>query len=162
MVKLNLLLKLILIIGLPGSGKSHLMNGRFSDKKTYQPFDDVNKEAVLNENYLIYSQNYPKIIADIIKATKNIVISDISFCDYKKYEHAIKILKWWIEKTGDKYKIINLIFENNTKKAKENIKENIKRNVDNRLRAIDDFSKIYFPEKYRKDDYEFLLIINRK
>jgi len=147
---------------LPGSGKSYLIKNKFSNHNLYRIYDDVNKDAINDINYFIYSQHYPNIIFDIKKAEKNIIILDISFCDYKKYCHAKNILGWWVGNDGNKYRIINIAFENNLNKIKKNITNNEGNYENNRLKRAELFSSNYSAKKYIRNKYDKLLLIHNK
>ncbi len=139
---------IIIIIGLPGSGKSYLIKNKYNNTSTHAIFDDVKDDAVLNTGCFSYSKDYPCIISEMEKSKKNIIISDISFCEYEQYEQAKNILNWWIEKRGFNYRIINIVFKNQPCRCKNNINKNKNRNNQNRKKDLEKFSECYNPKDY--------------
>lgn len=140
--------KLILIVGLPGSGKSRLLKKQFSDSTKYRIFDDFKANAVIDCIDFTYSQNYPDIISEMKSSLRHIVISDIDFCNYKRYKRVIAILDWWIKNKGYSYCIKPIVFENDPAKCKNNVVKDKGRDMNSRIAMIQEYSRNYEPEKY--------------
>lgn len=108
-------MKIILIIGLPASGKTTLLK-----KMNGHVFDDIN---TLDE--------LPK------KLNKDLFIADVNFCITKIRNNAVSVLEKMYPKTDIEY----IYFENNPKKCIKNAKErNNQRNV---CGLIITYSKVY-------------------
>jgi GTPase SAR1 family protein len=141
--------KIIIIVGLPGSGKTTFLNSEFGNHDNLIIFDDYKASAVLNCSDFTYSKNYPELINQICSAEKDIVISDISFCNFESFIQSKEIIEWWIEQSNNNYIIRIIIFENDPEKCIENVKKDTKkRNVDDRINKIKEFSPNFFPKKY--------------
>jgi len=113
--------EIILIVGLPGSGKTYLAN-QLNKNKEYIVVDDITSISQLPQK-------------------GNIIICDVNFCDDR-------ILKIAIDKLFSMYPKHNIrciYFENNSKVASQNVKNrNDGRNVKGTIRR---FEKIYNPPK---------------
>jgi len=157
--------ELILVVGLPGSGKTHLLKHEFSDSTKYIIFDDVKANAVLNCSDFTYSQHYPDIINEMKSSTKHIVISDIDFCNYEKYKRIRDILNWWINEMKYRYSIKLIVFENAPDKCINNVEKQIgkdEKSRTNRKAMINRYSQIYDPIKYVENPNEILSIYKVK
>lgn len=112
---------IILIVGLPGSGKTHLANQLSNSNRV---FDDITS---LDE--LPYNDNF--------------VITDVNFCDNKILSMAIKKLN----ELYPNHFIEVIYFENDSDKCRKNViyrcsEFNDCRNVEGTIRR---FEKIYYP-----------------
>lgn len=113
--------KIILIVGLPGSGKTHLANTLSNESRI---FDDITS-------------------IDDLPSNDNFVIVDVNFCDSNILKKAIDIL-------SDKFKyhtIDIMYFENDPVKCRANVEyrklhQNDTRNVEGTIKR---FEKIYNP-----------------
>lgn len=83
--------KLIFIIGLPGSGKTYLIENEYSSPE-WICYDDYRANSIENNGEFTKSRHYPFLIYELVKGNKNIIISDIAFCDNLILEDAKKIL----------------------------------------------------------------------
>jgi len=153
--------ELIIIVGLPGSGKTHKRKNEFSDSTKYRVFDDVKNKAVLGCGDFPYSQHYPDIINEMRASTKHIVISDIDFCNYQSYKRIRDILDWWINEKKYRYSIKLIVFENAPDKCRNNVAKQIgkdEKSKKNRKAMINRYSPIYDPIKYVENSNEILSI----
>jgi hypothetical protein len=148
---------IILIIGLPGSGKSILIQNEYAEKTAYSVFDDVMGNAILDCNNFTYSQHYPHIITEMKHGSKNIVISDISFCKYEKFNQAYQILNWWITKHHYDYKIKKIIFRNEPAKCIRNINRSNNRNNQKRVEMVKEFSQNFNPDRIKSTDDDCII-----
>jgi GTPase SAR1 family protein len=138
-------MKIILIVGLPGSGKSTLVKNSFSNS-SYKVFDDFNANAVVDNGEFTYSKYYPELIEAVKVASHDIVISDISFCKQPKFRSAIRILKWWVNELSSNYTIEAILFENEERKCINNVKKDTSRYINGRLQKIAELSPEYKPQ----------------
>ena len=148
---------IILIIGLPGSGKSALLQNEYAEETAYSIFDDVMGNAVLDCNDFTYSQHYPDIIAEMKHSSKNIVISDISFCKLEKFNRAYEILSWWIIKHPYDYKIKSIIFKNEPEKCIRNINRSNNRNNPKRVEKVWEISQNFYPDRIKRTDDDCII-----
>jgi len=113
--------EIILIVGLPGSGKTYLANTLSNSNKI---FDDITS---LND----------------LPTTDSFVIVDVNFCDEYILKNALEILN----KKFPDHKIDIIYFENDPAKCRKNVEyrqkyKNDTRNVEGTIRR---FEKIYNP-----------------
>ena len=150
--------KIIIIVGLPGSGKSCLINEKYFDKKKYLVIDDMKGGAVFDCSNFCYSKHYPNLIIGMIQGKKDIVISDISFCDINNFNEAKNMLEWWINNNDINYKITSIFFKNDPDQCKKNIKD---QNT-SRLEKINEFTKNYNPFSMKSDGDEIVSVYKEK
>lgn len=148
---------IIFIVGLPGSGKSTLIQNEYAEETVFAVFDDVKGNAVLDCGNFTYSQHYPDIIIEMKDGSKNIVISDISFCEYEKFNQARQILNWWITKYHCDYKMKSVIFKNKPEKCIRNITRGSNRNNQKRIEMVKAFSKNFNPDRIKSTDDDCII-----
>ena len=119
---------LYIIIGLPGSGKTHLLHS-FGDhsKNHINIFDDC------------LSNIWNGKLFDAIKRN-DVVVADPRFCDINIYTRFVNDISSFVDQSN----IQIILFENNPKQCKMNI-SNPKRHID-----IDNYSKIYDLNNYSR------------
>lgn len=139
--------KVIFIIGLPGSGKTHLLNQKYKNDE-YIYYDDIQSHALFNNGNFTYSQKYPMIITEMGKGEKDIVISDIRYCNMQDYMDTVQIIRWWIDNKNYPYEIDTIVFQNEPEKCKNNVRKDTDRNVQSRLDKIIEYTKFYNPPLY--------------
>ena len=152
--------EIILTVGLPGSGKSHLRRERFSDSSKYAVFDDFKAGAVLNRSDFCSSQNYPDLITELKLGERSIVIADIDFCDRGSHLEAKKILEWWLKHLGSDYKIKSIFFKKEPGKCRRNLARNNGRDSDSRISMIEKYAPRYFPDALLAGGDEILDVYN--
>jgi tRNA uridine 5-carbamoylmethylation protein Kti12 len=150
-------MEIILIIGLPGSGKSTLIKNDYANETKFKVFDDFKSCAVLDCDNFAYSRYYPHLVKEIKEGSKNIVISDISFCEDKKFEEAYKILDWWITEFSFDYKIKLVIFKNEPAKCIKNIDRSNGRNKQKRIEMVKKFSPNFDPYRMKKTNDDCII-----
>jgi hypothetical protein len=117
--------EVIFIIGLPGSGKStlieHYKSHPFIDYKIYDDwmewtYDDNDKDFSADVNYLEVIQN--------LEQGSNLLISGISFCDNEFLQKS----EYYLKSKFPNLKITRVYFENDPVKAEANIRHRDKIN----------------------------------
>jgi adenylate kinase family enzyme len=93
-------MKLLIIIGLPGSGKTTYFNENLKDK--YEFYDDFISNIIDG-----------KLICEIKKKEKDICIADPRLCNYQTFLKTIAIFNQFIDKSD----ISLILFENNKDKC---------------------------------------------
>lgn len=139
----------VFIIGLPGSGKSYLLENEYKNSNGYIHFDDYHSNAINDDPNFRYSRYYPKLLLEMIKCEKNIAISDICYCDFDKFNEAYGEIKWWIDTHKIDFNIKLIVFKNNKDKCIYNINRNAMRNKEKRLEMIELFGSDYDPIYYK-------------
>ena len=113
-------MKIVLIVGLPGSGKTYLANFLADMCEYMSVVDDITS-------------------LDQLPESGDIAITDVNFCDSKILEKAIDMLH---EKYSNAMVVV-MYFENNPDAARRNVAyRNDGRNVEGTIRR---FEKIYNP-----------------
>ena len=143
-------MEVVFVVGLPGAGKSTLIRNEFADRDDSIVFDDVKKDAVLDCGDFTYSRYYPDIVMAMKEGARNIVISDISFCDHEKFMQAYRIVMWWIQTHDLGYQVRAIIFKNEPEKCISNIRRDRRRhNNQQRIAMVRKLSPKFHPEKMR-------------
>ncbi len=130
-----------IIVGLPGSGKSALIQQRFSKKKVVI-YDDFQANAIFDKPDFTLSKNYPDLV-ESIRSGKSIVLSDISYCKSSQYKQAKATILEWISRSKYDYELKTIFFENNSKKCKRNLSTDNTRNKEERLRKVEALTEEY-------------------
>ncbi len=113
-------MKIILVVGLPGSGKTHLAHSLVDKHEHMSIVDDITT-------------------LDQLPESGDIVITDVNFCDGNILEKAIVIF----HEKYDNAKIFTVYFENDPDAARRNVAyRDDGRNVEGTIRR---FEKIYNP-----------------
>ncbi len=137
--------KLIILVGLPGSGKSHYL-GRLIEGKVVTSdecvYDDYHAEAIGNSPEPENSRHYSALV-DKLNSGNDCVAADIAFCDDEK----LTKFKTLIYKKVKDLEIETVYFENKPETCKRNVGKDKSRSVDSRIKDIDRFTKIYKPPK---------------
>jgi hypothetical protein len=140
--------EIIIIVGLPGSGKSYLIHNEYNDSSKNVVFDDLKAHSIFDNPEFTYNRNYPEIINEIKSANNNIVLSDIDFCCFNQFSSAKAILNWWINNFNNRYLITTIAYENSKAKCINNINKTNGRDRTSRIDMINKYSLVYNPEKY--------------
>ena len=142
---------IILIIGLPGSGKTTFINNNYKNKCDFKIFDDFKANAINNNSDFYKSRYYSDISKIINNESKDIVISDIDFCDFEQFKDAVCKLKQLITRSTSEYIIKAKIFKNNLRQCKENIRNDNSNNMEDRIKKAKEYSDKYHPKKIKKE-----------
>ena len=134
-------MKLIVIIGLPASGKTTYYNENFKD--THLFFDDFISNMVSGE-----------LIKSLKKGNQDICIADPRLCNYSIFTKVMKLIEEIIDNKSD---ILLILFENNKDKCFINAKKRKNKNVE---KTIEFLSNIYNHENYKYYNYEIKEIKN--
>lgn len=127
--------KITLIVGLPGSGKSHLGNEMMKNESNTHFFDDLGMITNKAEIFLYDWQKRNKHI-------NHVIITDVYLCSKDTRESAISLLKRVFKDAA----INTIFFENAPEKCLDNVKE---RNLKGDKRKVEGMisilSKTYMP-----------------
>lgn len=133
-------MKLIVIIGLPASGKTTYYNENL--KNSYLFYDDFVSNMVSGE-----------LIESIKNGNQDVCIADPRLCNYSIFTRIMRI----IEEIIDKSNISLILFENDKNKCLINAQKRKNKNVE---RTIEYLSNIYNYENYKNYNYELKEIKN--
>ena len=131
----------ILIIGLPGSGKTMLVNECFNE---YLIFDD----------FIFHLKN--NVLLDYIKLDLKICLIDPRLCIPSVFEKYIKFISKYVKKSNIKL----ILFENDIESCIKNTKlRKDKISVEKSIRFI---SSYYDVDNYKSYDHQILPVYNLK
>jgi G3E family GTPase len=105
--------KVILIAGLPGSGKSTCIDNNYPDDK-YKRFDDYKNKAI---NLKFNSSRHFEKLIENLKNSNDCVLSDIDFCDPKSRTEAQTFLEELVPEATIQW----IFFENNPVACRNNL-----------------------------------------
>jgi predicted kinase len=129
--------KLVVIVGLPGSGKStHLPRLMAEHGATYWR-DSFKKNALRDCSHITHSRHYGSLLHALLKG-ENCVIADIDFCREQARREAVEFIALHAPTT----EVIWYCFENSPDQCRKNVITS-QRGVDGRLRRIDEFKDQY-------------------
>jgi RNase adaptor protein for sRNA GlmZ degradation len=124
--------QIIIIIGLPGSGKTYL-------SKSYEQDD-----FLIFDDFL--SNFYDGVLINFIKNKKKVVLNDPRLCNIKNFERIVNIIKQHTEQ----FKLI--LFKNDQENCIKNVKS---RNHHERfINDIINYSKVYDLDNYFNYEHE--------
>ena len=146
----------ILIMGLPGSGKTTYIKNNFSDLSNTMICDDYHKSTPSNSHDFIDSLYYSEL-NEALSTNKNIVLSDIAWCKKDRRDLLLSEIDKLIKELGVTPKIEFIYFENNPTVCKNNvIKRGRNDRVERELEFIDKWSKEYSTP----DGYQIISVTN--
>lgn len=138
--------KIILLIGLPGAGKTTLGNSLLSN---------YNKnEALFIDDIGMVTNNAKEYLGKLKGDLKALIISDVFFCDSKVLNSAIYLLKELFPNSN----IEKIYFENNKEKCLKNIAQ---RKAMGDTRKVENLVKL-LSKKYIIDETESQRLIRCK
>lgn len=124
--------EIIIIIGLPGSGKSTYLIERYSNEIV---FDDYHKYDKKSFEESIYYSDFLKAL----RKNKKIILSDISYCKCEKLNYVENKIK----KLNENIKINKIYFENNPELCKKNVLYRNRKSSNLEIELIDKLSQNY-------------------
>ena len=131
-------MKLLIIIGLPGSGKTTYFNEQLKDQ--YKFYDDFISDIINGE-----------LIDDIKKKEFNICVADPRLCNFQTFIRVINIFLQIVDKSD----ISLILFENNKYKCIYNSEKRSSKFV---KKSIEFNSMIYNLDNYNDYDHEIIEI----
>ena len=81
--------ELLLVVGLPGSGKSPRL--KQLEAQGWHLYDDYKANAYADDPHFCAARRYPELILDLRKGCK-CVVADIAFCRIQDREQAVRIM----------------------------------------------------------------------
>jgi hypothetical protein len=128
--------EIILIAGLPGSGKTEYMRAR--QQEGWSIIDDFKANA-FNDSFLFWhSRNYETLIMALREGHKYLV-ADIDFCKTNSRHEAEATLRTQIPDLTLSW----LFFENDFHACQANIRRRASRSIEDNLRALHHYSDFY-------------------
>ena len=129
--------KLTVIVGLPGAGKSTLVNEMRSSVSGLC-CDDFHANALHDSPLVENSRHYHALLEDI-RTGLNCVIADIAFCDPKRRANLQQV----IEREIPNSRIEWIYFENAPDKCLRNIECHARESLSDDLEALENFQRLY-------------------
>jgi hypothetical protein len=111
------MVKLIIVIGLPGSGKTHYLEELKAQKKIMSYYDDYQKKSYGNDNDPILSRHYGPLLSKL-KRGQTVAIADINYTRKDELDAVVAS----VLRVLPEIKVELHYFENNPQKAIINIK----------------------------------------
>ena len=130
-------MSVVIIIGLPASGKSTYVKNNFINYNIYDDF--------------IPKFNNGNILQDI-KNKKNICLTDPRLCNIETFKKYIGSIEEYVDKSN----ILLILFENNKNKCLENLKKYRTETYNKYESTVNFYSKIYNIDNYC--DYQYKLL----
>lgn len=131
-----MLAEIILIAGLPGSGKTEYMKGR--QQEGWSIIDDFKANAFSDSSVFCHSRNYEALIMALREGHKYLV-ADIDFCKANSRHEAEAVLRTQIPELTLSW----LFFENDFHACQANIRRRASRSIEDNLRALHQYSALY-------------------
>ena len=133
--------KLIIIIGLPGSGKSEyikkmIIRGEIEESHVFDDFHDKSK----NDSPYVKDSRHFEPLVESLKNDKNCLVADIAFCEKERLTALINTIEI-------QTKIELRYFDNNPIQCKKNIKTRALKQAEEEAKKADELSvKYQIPE----------------
>jgi len=135
--------EIVILIGLPGSGKTTYIKNVLNKDKKYKVFDDFYSnahESMIKTRGHIRSSRYYSELMKILSTGGKCIISDIIFCQSKKLNE----LKDFINKESRLgFDLKTFCFENNFEECKKNVIRRGVNKIHNELKFIEDNENQY-------------------
>jgi hypothetical protein len=138
--------KLIVVIGLPGSGKTHYLRTLKAEKIIAGFYDDYQRGSYGKDMDPHLSKHYGPLLSKL-KQGHTMAVADIAYCHQ---QHLDAFLRSVLKVLPDT-KVELHYFENNPTKALANIKKRARPNfVDKEIAYVKDNSPLYIIPKVKK------------
>lgn len=128
--------EIILIAGLPGSGKTTYINAR--EQEGWSIFDDFKANANNDSSAFRHSRNYEALVTALREGQKCLV-TDIDFCKANSRREAEAALRTQIPDLMLSW----LFFENDFHACKANITRRAGPSIEDNLRALREYCALY-------------------
>jgi hypothetical protein len=128
--------EIILIAGLPGSGKTTYMEAR--QQEGWSIFDDFKANAYNDSSAFRHSRNYEALLMALRQGEKCLV-ADIDFCKTNSRHEAEAALRTQIPDLMLSW----LFFENDFHASQANIRRRASLSIEDNLRALHDYHAMY-------------------
>ena len=129
--------KLTVIVGLPGAGKSTLIN-KMRPRVSGLCCEDFHANAINDSHLVEDSRHYADLIQNL-RLGRNCVIADIAFCDQERRAALYDAVK----RAVPDIRVEWTYFENAPDKCRRNIQRRARPGMHNDLSALDRFAGLY-------------------
>lgn len=130
-------MKLLVVVGLPGSGKTCLLKA-LQETYSWRCFDDYMAKSINHSPRFSDSRHYWALI-DALRSGEHCAIADIAYCDPERRVEIEQVLH---EKIPD-VTIAWLFFENDPRKCIENVERRYRPSVQEEKLKISELSRSY-------------------
>lgn len=128
--------EIILIAGLPGSGKTTYMEAQHQEG--WSIFDDFKANAYDDSSVFWHSRNYEALLTALCEGQK-CVVADIDFCKASSRREAEAALRTRIPDLAISWRF----FENDFHACQANIMRRASRSIEDNLRALHEYRAVY-------------------
>lgn len=128
--------ELVLIAGLPGSGKTMYMEPLVQAGWTI--FDDFKANAYNDSSIFFHSRNYEPLL-NALREGQKCVVADIDFCKADSRNEAELVLRYQLPDIRLRW----LFFANDFHACQSNIKRRTSRSIDDNFRALNNYCAQY-------------------
>ena len=129
--------KVVIVVGLPGSGKSHWVDGHRAECTGLVTYDYF-KDSLVPTLRLPDSRHYQDLV-ESVKAGKDCLLADIAFCEAHRRRETERILADVAPTAVVKW----IFFENNPEACRVNINRDGSERARDRLKYLDIFASSY-------------------
>ena len=132
--------KVIIIIGMPGSGKSEYIRTLVHNTTCF--YDDYHGDAIDDSSCFEKSRHYESL-KNALANGKDCLIADIAYC----YENRLNEAKLGIDKIGDdlnlEIEIDCQYFENDAIACRKNVRQRNREQMEEELNNIEEMNSVY-------------------